>query len=78
LTRRENGIRVSNEPVRASKLSADFYLPWQGICLDAKRLAALYMLAIKNALMNSFGNGLEISGYTLSASFVPLSEGKYG
>ena len=69
---------MSNELVRASTLSADFYLPWQGICLDMKRRAELYMLATKNALMNSFGNGLEISGYMLSALFVPPSEGKYG
>jgi hypothetical protein len=78
LTKRENGIRVSNELVRASTLPADFYLPWQGIYLDTKRLAELCMLAIKNALMNSFENGLETSGYTLSVSFVPPCEGKYG
>jgi hypothetical protein len=69
---------VSNELVRASKLPADSYLPWQAICLDTKRRPELYMLAIKNALMHSFGNGLEISGYTLSALSVPPCEGKYG
>ena len=76
LTMQESGIQVSSKPAPRSKLLADSFPPWQGICQDMKRRAGLCTPATRNGFTNTLGNGPEIFASTRTTSSVAPSEKK--